>query len=627
MIYNNMEKEKFLERVKNIHKDYNYKYYINGDVKSHDYIEIKCRDHDNRFKQKVYTHLNGSTGCKECYTNKITSKNKITKSEFIERSNRKHGNIYDYTKVNLIDSKTKVEVVCKEHGSFFPTPSNHMMGSKCPKCSIINKSESQKITFVEFIERSNNIYHGLYQYTKPGIFDYKLPIKAICKKHGEFILNPERHITKGQCCTLCTEERIKISKDEFIESCNKIHNYKYNYELVNYKTLRDKVKIICPSHGIFEKNATHHIHNTKGCPECSRLKKLSMNIHEFIKISNKTFNNKYDYSKSIFKNKKSKIEIICPLHGQFSKRPIEHINGSGCPICKESKGEIKIRELLNKYKVNFISQKEFEGCEYKKNLKFDFYIPKFNSCIEYDGPQHSEIIETWGGIKKLKETQIRDNIKNKFCTDNKIDLLRIKFTDYKNIENILAEYYSLTEAKKAKQPKVKVYKKTRENKINELISKCQITHNFKYKYIINVNEYKNINSHIEVLCPIHGSFIQRAYTHLNYGIGCKKCDEFKYMNYISHFLDENDIRYYKNHNIDGLIFNYYLPKTRTIIEFDGRHHFEPIDEFGGLKTLNRIREIDKIKKNYCEDNYINLIRIKYNKIDDIYQILWENLKR
>lgn len=620
-----MKKEKFLEKAKNVHNEYEYN--IDGDVKSHDYIEIKCKKHNNIFKQKVYTHLNGSTGCKECYTNKIISKNKLTKSEFIKRCVKKHGNIYDYSKVNLIDTKTKVEVICKEHGSFYPTPSNHMNGSKCPKCAIIKKSESQKITFEEFIEKSNKIYNNLYHYINPGIFDYKSPIKAICKNHGEFILNPERHIINGQSCALCTKEKMKVSKFEFIERCNKIHNYKYNYELVNYETLRDKVKIICPTHGIFEKNATHHIHNKKGCPECSRLKKLSINIYEFKKISSKTFNNKYDYSKSIFKNKKSKIEIICPIHGVFSKRPIEHMNGSGCPKCRESKGEIKIRELLKRYKVDFISQKEFDGCKYKNNLKFDFYIPKFNSCIEYDGPQHSEIIEAWGGLEKLKETQIRDNIKNRFCTENKIDLLRIKFTDYKNIEDILINYYSLTEVKAVKKIKNKIPKKLKKNKINELISKCQITHNFKYKYNIKINNYKNINSHIEVLCPIHGIFIQRAYSHLNYGIGCKKCEEFKYINDVSNFLNRNNMRYYKYHKIDEFIFNYYLPKSRTIIELFGRHHFEPIEEFGGIETLNKVRELDKKKVDYCDDNYINLIRIRYDQFDDIYQILWENLSR
>ena len=65
---------------------------------------------------------------------------------------------------------------------------------------------------------------------------------------------------------------------------------------------------------------------------------------------------------------------------------------------------------------------------------------------------------------------------------------------------------------------------------------------------------------------------------------------------------------------------------RTCIEFNGIHHFQPFEYFGGSKTLDILKQNDKIKSDYCEDNFLNLIRIKYDQINIVDEILWENLK-
>lgn len=619
-----MTKDEFIKKAINIHSGYQYQIDNFINIKSHDKILIKCLKHNNIFEQKAYIHLNGSIGCRDCYIGKIKSKNKLTKKEFIQRSIEVQNKVYDYSNVIFIDTKTPVEVICKDHGKFYPIPSNHMNGSGCPKCAIIDRRLNQMIKFEEFLLRSKNKYGDEYEYIKPDNFNYKLPIKAVCKKHGPFILNPERHLTRNSRCPECTNEENNVSISEFIKRSNIIFNNKYDYSLVSFTNLKEKVKIVCKEHGIFIKNATHHLHNKKGCPECSRIKRLSINISQFIEISNSLFNNKYDYTNSKFINKKTKLEIICPLHGSFNKRPIEHLNGSGCPVCRESKGEIKVREVLNSFKIRYISQKIFDDCKYKNNLKFDFYLPDFNLCIEYDGPQHSEVIEAWGGLKKLKETKIKDDIKNNYCIINKINLLRINYKDYLNIEDIISN--------KLKVNKKKVIKKikTKRDKVNEFILKSNIVHDFKYKY--KFNKYKNINSMVSVDCPLHGVFIIRAYNHLNYGIGCNKCDDTIYKKEISKFLNKYSISYYQEYKFKGLrdvfeiSFDFFIPSMRTCIEFEGIQHFQPVSHFGGLESFENVKKIDKNKEDYCEENYINLIKIRYDQIDDIYQILWNNLR-
>jgi len=92
------------------------------------------------------------------------------------------------------------------------------------------------------------------------------------------------------------------------------------------------------------------------------------------------------------------------------------------------------------------------------------------------------------------------------------------------------------------------------------------------------------------------------------------------------FLEKYKIGFISNYREKSIEFDFYLPKIRTVVEFDGRQHFEPIEEFGGLETFYRIREKDLQIDRYCEDNFINLIRIKYDQYEDIYQILYENLK-
>ena len=104
---------------------------------------------------------------------------------------------------------------------------------------------------------------------------------------------------------------------------------------------------------------------------------------------------------------------------------------------------ILLMKLLEKNNIKFEIQKKFLDCKYIKHLKFDFYLSENNICIEFDGKQHFKPIEFFGGIKTYNKQLIRDQIKNDFCKKNNINLIRIKYTDYQNLENILNEKLSV----------------------------------------------------------------------------------------------------------------------------------------------------------------------------------------
>ena len=151
----------------------------------------------------------------------------------------------------------------------------------------------------------------------------------------------------------------------------------------------------------------------------------------FCEKSKEIHKNKYDYSLVEYINNKTKVKIICPIHGIFEQKPDAHLY-CGCKYCQESRGERKIRTILKKLKINYIMQKKFSDCKNKRELPFDFYLPDFNICIEYDGIQHFKSIEYFGGINGFEQTVNNDKIKTNYCKENNIQLIRIKYNE--NIE-------------------------------------------------------------------------------------------------------------------------------------------------------------------------------------------------
>jgi uncharacterized C2H2 Zn-finger protein len=286
-----------------------------------------------------------------------------TTEKFIYEAKLKHDDKYDYSLVNYVNAKTKVKIICPEHGVFNQIPRQHICGSKCPKCS------------------------GLY-----------------------------------------------MDIDYFKEKSNKKHNNKYNYSLVIYNNSLKPVKIICPIHGEFNQRPKDHLIG-KGCQKCSG---VYMDTNYFKEKANKIHGFIYSYDKTIFKKANDKVIITCLTHGDFRQTPNSHLNKSGCPICRESKGEKTIRAFLISKKINFIKEYKFNGCKNINPLPFDFYLPDHDTCIEYNGEQHYKSFNFFGGDEKLIKTQINDKIKLDFCKSNKLNLIIIN-----NIKNIEKFFVSL----------------------------------------------------------------------------------------------------------------------------------------------------------------------------------------
>ena len=307
---------------------------------------------------------------------------------FIDKAKKIHGDKYDYSKVNYVNSKTKVCIICPKHGEFWQEPRHHLSKHGCPMCGKENSDRKQSLTLNEFIEKSNQIHNGKYSYDKVNYVNAETKVCIICPKHGEFWQAPHSHL-RGQGCPKCGRERninsIKITNEAFIEKATQIHGGKYDYSKCIYKDSNTKVKIICPIHGEFWQIASSHL-NGHGCVKCANIGKLNT-ISDFIKLSNNKHHGKYDYSRVNYINNATKVCIICPKHGEFWQRPDNHIKGQGCPKCGQitSKAEDEIINILKDFCPQRHNRTLLEGKE------IDIYLHNLKLGIEYNGLRwHSE---------------------------------------------------------------------------------------------------------------------------------------------------------------------------------------------------------------------------------------------
>jgi hypothetical protein len=162
--------------------DYSKINYINCDTK----IKIGCKKH-GEFEQIARYHLKGA-GCSKC-----AGTAKSNTKEFIEKATIIHGDKYDYSKVNYINNKTKVIIICKLHGEFQQRPNNILLGQECIKCGYVNSANKNRKTLEEFIEKSTKIHGDLYDYSKIDYINSKTKVIIICKLHGEFQQIPSDH--------------------------------------------------------------------------------------------------------------------------------------------------------------------------------------------------------------------------------------------------------------------------------------------------------------------------------------------------------------------------------------------------------------------------------------------------
>lgn len=226
-----------------------------------------------------------------------------------------------------------------------------------------------------------------------------------------------------------------------------------NIKLINITELRGSHwygKFECPICGQPYEARISHVKNgnIQKCKECRKNARSGINNHNFKNLIGKKFgkltviellgSDQSLINKRISGEKKNVWRCQCDC-GNFINRTTNELtsgNISSCGQCSfNSRGEHEIASLLRLNNIAFETQKKFPSCKDKKELPFDFYLPEFKVLIEYDGLSHykSNSYGSWNTEENVKNTQYHDKIKNEWCKNNNITLIRIPYTHLKEI--------------------------------------------------------------------------------------------------------------------------------------------------------------------------------------------------
>ncbi len=298
------------------------------------------------------------------------------------------------------------------------------------------------------------------------------------------------------------------------------------------------------------------------------MKKLSN--EEFIEKAKKKHGLLYDYELACYQNNRTKVKIICKIHGEFMQAPNHHLRGEGCKSCSMSK-----RGPGKKSHENFIK----DACQVH-----DF---KYAYLSTYRGAHEKMTIKC--EIHGIFEQIANEHLKGKGCL------------------------------KCGKENSANKRRKLMEEFIKQVVDK----HGYKYDYSETI--YHNTKEKINIICKKHGKFEQIAYEHLK-GAGCPVCNESKGESKINQWLLNNEIiferqyRFNKCKNKRKLPFDFYLPELNICIEYDGEFHFK--NKFG-IESLKYTQHNDHLKTEFCFENNIKLLRISFEQFDQISLILSE----
>lgn len=195
-----------------------------------------------------------------------------SKEDLLSLYQKTHGSFYDYSLMDLENKiNGKIKIICPLHGEFLQSHYDHIRAG-CPECGKIRKKLKFSKILVNGIQDLIDKFGDKFDFSKADFKNSSSPLAVWCKRHNQWFKNTSYHIVRGAGCPDCKKQKIsskkKLGTQEFVKRSVIKHNNKYDYSLVDYKTLTDPVKIICPEHGVFEQKPREHIQG-HGCPLCA----------------------------------------------------------------------------------------------------------------------------------------------------------------------------------------------------------------------------------------------------------------------------------------------------------------------------------------------------------------------
>lgn len=403
--------------------------YINRRTK----MRCKCKVCGHIWEVTPSNLLSGR-GCPKCANNAQTKTHEQFMVDFYKKNKHAHD-------IELLDdyvgNKIKIKCKCKIDGyEWSSTADSLLRGSGCPKCA-----GNIKLTHEEFITKLQQISPDIKVL---GIYvTSQTKIKCKCKVCGYEWKTRPADLLRGHGCPKCVSH-VSPTQKEFIDRLKQINS---NIEVLGtYIKTDTKIKCRCKICDHEWSPTPHRLLQGQGCPKCAGVAKLTH--EEFINRLQQV--NPDIEVLGTYINKITKILCKCKKDGyEWEATPSNLLQGSGCPKCSTSKGEKRIAQYLDNLGIDYIYNMGYFNDLVGTGgglMRPDFVIPSLKIWIEYDGIQHSEPVNFMGAMseqqiqEQFKIVQENDQIKNQYAKDNNWTLIRIPFTEYDNIEQILAEY-------------------------------------------------------------------------------------------------------------------------------------------------------------------------------------------
>lgn len=321
---------------------------------------------------------------------------------------------------------------------------NHGKVRMCPVCAAIERSKAKRKSHEQFVMELNNINSNIEVLGEYETNDK--PLQCKCKIDGH-IWNAKPHsLLQNHGCPECYRRESNIrTNDEFALEMKAKHPT--IVPLDEFKNTGSVMKFKCTVCDYEWQTAPNVLLNRKdyGCPKCANHYKIPEDeIIERLKSAN-------PYVRYIdgYKGIEHHANFECLKCGHKWHTPMNSVlQGRGCPHCNLSHGALEIEKTLNNLSIDYETEYRFDDCKDDRSLPFDFYIPSKNICIEYDGEQHFMPVRFRKGTSqqtiqdKFESQKRRDKIKDDYCKNNGITLIRIPYTDFNNIEKILNKYIS-----------------------------------------------------------------------------------------------------------------------------------------------------------------------------------------
>ncbi len=322
---------------------------------------------------------------------------------------------------------------------------NHGQLRKCPVCAAIERAKSYRKTHEQFMTELHEINNNIEVLDNYITNSDKLRCRCIVDRF-EWEASPHS-LLEGHGCPECANKlQNRRNNEQFLEELKLKHPT--ITPLGQLKRVNDSMKFHCDVCN-YEWETTPNVLLNKemyyGCPKCNGFAPVSeLEMIERLKIKNPNIEYISGYS-GIIKHAKFK----CLSCNHEWETPVNSVlSGRGCPKCNRSHGELEIEKVLNNIGAEYKAEHRFNDCKDERTLPFDFYIESSNTCIEYDGEQHFKPVRFNKNMtdeqakNKFESTQHRDRIKTNYCKDKGIKLIRIPYTEFNNIEQILNKLIS-----------------------------------------------------------------------------------------------------------------------------------------------------------------------------------------